>query len=338
MVRKIRSIRDIDLFEKKILLIVDFNMKDFKAPYKIDQTIPTIEYIINKGPSQLYIITHLGRPKNKEEYPTLPIYEILKEKLCQWEIEYKPIEAFLTTPHETKKGVAFGDNLRHYKEEQMNKLYEQFEIIVNDSFGTIHRNMQFRGYAGLLMEKEITILESAKECDLLIIGGAKADEKMKIARDFNVKAFFGGLIGLTKTEAEVSDLDEKITYPIDYKVVENGKVVIKKRKEITETENVIDIGPMSVERILEAIDKKKNILWNGPLGKFEDRNADSTRKIVQKLAKSTAKVITGGGETVTAIHEYSSIKDFYHVSTGGGAMLKYLSGGVLPGLQTITEE
>ena len=92
-----------------------------------------------------------------------------------------------------------------------------------------------------------------------------------------------------------------------------------------------DIGPESFKLFTKHLSKAKTIFWNGPLGMFENRNyARSTHKMARFLSKKRARIIVGGGDTANAVKRFE--KEFYHISTGGGASLELISGKKLPAI------
>ena len=98
----------------------------------------------------------------------------------------------------------------------------------------------------------------------------------------------------------------------------------------------MDINDESIKLFQDKISQAKTILWNGPFGKFEDKGyAKGSLAIADAIVKSGAFSVVGGGETVEFIAKQGMIDKFSHVSTGGGAMLSYLSGDKLPGIEAL---
>lgn len=93
--------------------------------------------------------------------------------------------------------IIFTDNLRYYTDDELKKYYDMYDIIIYDAFGCAHRKTLFSAYAGLLMEKEVKILNAAKSSDLVIIGGAKIADKLKIMEKYKCNIFVGGCLGIT---------------------------------------------------------------------------------------------------------------------------------------------
>jgi len=100
----------------------------------------------------------------------------------------------------------------------------------------------------------------------------------------------------------------------------------------------VDIGPKTIERYRKEIGKAKTVVWNGPLGKYEDKPfSQGTRSIAEALSAAQAVTVVGGGETAEAVEALRLAENMTHVSTGGGAFLEYMEGTPLPALAQIDE-
>ena len=120
----------------------------------------------------------------------------------------------------------------------------------------------------------------------------------------------------------------------------NGSPQNKELNEILSDEMILDIGPKTIEKISNIIDKSKTILWNGPAGYFENKNfLKGTLSIAENISKNTIKKslisILGGGDTLAAINKSDDKLTFSHLSTAGGAFLEYLEGKDLPGISVL---
>ncbi|MFM7088530.1 MAG: phosphoglycerate kinase, partial [Candidatus Paceibacterota bacterium] len=129
--------------------------------------------------------------------------------------------------------------------------------------------------------------------------------------------------------------NKKIILPKDAFVVSKDKKILRNINEIQNGENILDLGPVSIDELSKYIKKSKMILWNGPLGKYENGGEYGTKQILKLIAKSSAKSIIGGGDTVEMISEMKMEKKFTFVSTGGGATLDFLAKGTLPGIKAL---
>ncbi len=247
-------------------------------------------------------------------------------------------------------------------------------VYVNDAFAVSHRANSsvsaikafLPSYAGFLVQKEIDnlnkILKPQKPF-VAVMGGAKISTKIPIVNKIYPVAsqvlvagalannFFmaqGLNIGkslASEKEAEVAKKYLKMTkiiLPVDavVKTTINAKksiVSIKKITEISDNDNILDIGPKTIALFSKYISLAKTVVWNGPLGMFEEKAFQKgTIEIAKKIAKQAgtkAFCAVGGGETIEALNLSGMAKNINWVSTGGGAMLSYLSGENMPGLK-----
>lgn len=222
--------------------------------------------------------------------------------------------------------------------------------------------------AGLLLEKEIKILSRVLENPwqplVAIVGGIKIDTKIKLIEQLLKKAdhlLLGSkpaeiiliikeiLVGRPFSgEKEVFDRIKKIDLtspklhlPTDGQMalsnLEEGYSRIGAIGTLKKEENVFDIGPETIKIYKEIIRSAKMIVWNGSLGMFEKKPFDKgTKEIAEAIARNySAFKIVGGGDTVGAISELGFSERFDHISTGGGAMLEFLSGDKLPGIEAL---
>ena len=120
----------------------------------------------------------------------------------------------------------------------------------------------------------------------------------------------------------------------------NGSPVIKELDQILPDEIILDIGPKTINKIVDIIDDSKTILWNGPAGYFENPNfANGSIKIAKKIVENnkSSKIfsVVGGGDTVSLLNSLKVVNNFNFVSTAGGAFLEYLEGKELPGITAL---
>ncbi len=254
------------------------------------------------------------------------------------------------------------------------ELAELADVFVQDSFDTCHRGHAsiigvpnyLPSYAGLLLEEEVRELSHAlnpKHPALAVIGGAKFSTKEAVLMTLLQKydhVFVGGALAndfLKGAGQEVGRslisgtsprlvkrllANPKFVLPID-SVVVPARLVGKPRSEtrtaafggVLPDEAIEDQGPETAELLAGIARKAKTILWNGPLGRYEDGFVDATDALAEAVAASRARSIVGGGDTVASIARLNLLSQFSFVSTGGGAMLDYLAKGTLPGLQAL---
>lgn len=265
------------------------------------------------------------------------------------------------------------ENLRNDIGEQKNdknfakNLSKLADIYVNEAFSVSHRDAAsvvalpklLPSYAGFQMDKEIKnlnkVVKNPKHPFLFILGGAKFSTKMPLIKKYLKTAdyvFIGGAMlndflkakGYEVGKSLVDSRDygiekilnnKKIILPIDVVVLSNGKLINKKVTEVGKEDVILDVGLESVKNLETYIKKMKLILWNGPLGKYEDGGDVATKKILKIIANTKTVSIIGGGDTVNLISKMKLEDKFTFVSTGGGATLEYLTAGTLPGIKVL---
>ena len=169
----------------------------------------------------------------------------------------------------------------------------------------------------------------------------------------NFIEYFGNNIGKSikenncnQTVAEIISLSKlkncNLIYPEDVLVSKelNGLSQNKTLDQISSDEMILDIGPKTINKVINIIDKSKTILWNGPAGYFENPNfANGSIKIAKKIIENNKlnKIfsVVGGGDTVSLLNNLNVVDDFNFVSTAGGAFLEYLEGKELPGITAL---
>lgn len=244
------------------------------------------------------------------------------------------------------------------------------DIFINDAYGTLHRiHASNVGIAkllpngiGFLIKKEITkldeIIKDKSHPFIVIMGGKKASDKIKVIENLIKKCdkiLIGGSLCYTFLYAlgynvGKSIIDEesinfcqnmlkkynkKIILPVDT-VCSSGKVL--KINKIGNDDVCLDIGPKTIKLFTKNLKKAGKVIMNGPMGMFEEETyAKGTIGIYSYLAKHHIKTLIGGGDSASAVNNLGFSDKFYHVSTGGGATLEYLSGVKLPGLEVINK-
>lgn len=228
-------------------------------------------------------------------------------------------------------------------------------------------------YPGFLLEKEIQyltpFLSQEKIAGLtVIVGGAKIGTKINVLKHFALTAeniLIGGALANTFLAAQGHNVAESMYEPEEVKTAQSILYLAKKNKTkiLTPTDVVVapdikspdtqivsctsvkgemkifDLGPESIERYTNVISDSTQVIWNGPVGCYEfSPFAVGTKAITQATAKTKAETILGGGDTLDAIAQFKSSKSNYtHVSTGGGAMLDFLEGKALPGVECLKQ-
>lgn len=250
------------------------------------------------------------------------------------------------------------------------KLAALGDVYVNEAFSCSHRahasveaiTKILPSFTGLGLEKEIAtlskIIENPTKPATLIMGGLKAETKLPVI-NFLIGRFdnilIGGVIANFLLEAKGVDIGRSVKDDLDASEAEkidlaNLKIHIPSdavtdnpaQKEVDlETGKVgefriLDIGEKTLEKYKDIINNSGTVIWNGTVGLFEEEDyARGTREIAKAMAESDAETIIGGGDTILALANFGYIDRIKHVSTGGGAMLEFLSGGKLPGIEAL---
>ena len=240
------------------------------------------------------------------------------------------------------------------------------DCFVNDAFASWQPHASTFGVAqllpsaaGLLMEQEFTmlgqVLEAPKRPFVAILGGAKISTKLGVIRNLLPKVdslLIGGAIannvlaaqkipvGKSEVEPEALKLiegmtDNKLRLPLDVliskRVNQSAGVAVHAVGSIEPDDIIYDIGPETVELYSRILRGAKTIVWNGPLGLFEESAfANGTAQIARVIAGVKAYTVAGGGETIEALKQLGLEGMISFVSTGGGAMLKVLEGSSFP--------
>tara|TARA_Y100000780_G_scaffold232594_1_gene268339 strand:- start:9544 stop:10731 length:1188 start_codon:yes stop_codon:yes gene_type:complete len=261
-------------------------------------------------------------------------------------------------------------------EEFASKLSQYGDIYVNDAFGAAHRKhasvhainkfYKNNAYGGFLIKKELEalnkVLETPAKPFVAIIGGAKVSDKIKTIEKLLVSVnnlIIGGAMAYPFLKAKGHDVGKSLCSDEDVKLASSilradkgNKVVLPEdhiaaqdidgecktvnARGIEEGWMGLDIGPSTINRYENVLKDAKTVLWNGPMGLFENpKYAKGTMALAKALADSQAFTLVGGGDSVSAVQKSGHADKFSHISTGGGASLEYIEKGQLPGIQAL---
>lgn len=331
----LKLLKDAGLKGKRVILRADLDVPlqggKVSDNYRLKALLPTIKHLL-KNDAQFLIIGHAGRPGGKpdSQLSLRPVVDYLSKLLK------KKVEFFSELPATGSRlpAIALLENLRFWRGEEENKpafakkLASFGDLYVNDAFAVSHRahasiagiSSHIPSYAGLRLEDEIkelgSILERPARPLIFILGGAKTETKMPLVPGFAKvadKVLIGGLLMFDKQLEGTSN----VIFPVD-------------------AADAYDIGPESIKMFTQIIKDAKTVVWNGPMGKWEDNRYElGTRAVAEELAVSPAKTVVGGGDTIAALSSFGLISDMKYVSLGGGAMLEFLAGRELPGLKAL---
>ena len=252
------------------------------------------------------------------------------------------------------------------------KVTSSFDTFILDAFGAAHRShasivsfgKYIKSYQGKLMTEEVenlnNLINSPQRPFTVLLGGAKISDKLKLIDNLLPRVdhllIGGGMcftflkanglnIGKSLCEDDYletaqkilnSNHGHKIHLPVDFGVTTSIESGLRKDKNIDNFSNDdigVDISSETIQKFGSILEKSKTVFWNGPMGIFENPNFKlGTEEITKKVSSLKAYTVVGGGDSVNAIKMFSNLSDFDHISTGGGASLKYLEGGQLPGV------
>jgi len=394
-----RSVRDAAASGKRVLVRVDFNVPlrggEVADDSRIRAALPTIAALREQG-ARVALCSHFGRPKGVDRALSLaPVARRLAELLgasvalapdCVGDAVAASVQAL------APGAVVLLENVRFHAEEEKNDpafakaLAAPFDLYVNDAFGAAHRaHASTEGvahllpaYAGLLLEKELTVLGGLLGAParpfLAIVGGAKVSSKLDVLHALLARvdtlAIGGGMantflaatghpIGRSLAEPDrmpeaerildaAARANKAVLLPTDVVVAASADAAGAPSARTVAAGGVpadvaiVDIGPRTLEAYGAAIEGARTIFWNGPVGVFEvPAFATGTRAIARLLAAASARgatTVVGGGESVQAVEEAGLAPQMTHVSTGGGASLELIEGKVLPGVAAIPDD
>jgi phosphoglycerate kinase len=392
-----KTIRDIEVDGKKVLVRVDFNVPlDIKTcaisdDSRIRAVLPTLKYLVEHK-AKVVICSHLGRPDGKvvEGLRMAPIAQRLSRLI---NLPVSTVSDCIGSDVEKaadnlKPGdILLLENLRFHAEEEANDpsfaqaLAKLADIYVDDAFGTAHRAhastvgvaKYLPAVAGFLMEKELqalgSLLTSPEHPFVALLGGAKVSDKIGLIQNIlskvDVLLIGGGMaatflkaqgyeVGLSLVEADKQGLAKELMeaakrnggalfLPTDVIVASNISQEAKGEmvgvNNIPANKNIVDIGPQTVELFSQKIRQCRTVFWNGPMGVYEiEQFATGTKAMAELLASLKATTIVGGGSTAEIVEEMNLANKMTHVSTGGGASLKFLEGKTLPGVAVLLDK
>jgi phosphoglycerate kinase len=312
---------------------------------RLRSSLPTIEFLLKRG-LEITIIGHLGRPERGEKKFTLAPIAIwfgnrLKGKAVKTTVG--KFDAWKINDH-----VTLLENIRYFAEEEENdknfsrELALLGDIYVNDAFAVSHRahasivgvTKYLPSYAGLHMKREIEelskVLENPKRPLAILIGGAKIETKLPLVEKMHHVADYvlvGGEIA-EQTRVLIKVQHEKI------KGIKSAVLVSESNKKGT------DINSKSVENFCQILGLASTIVWNGPVGitGHGSKTEKGTKALAEFIVASKAYKVVGGGDTLTYLRRIGLLDKFDFVSTGGGAMLEFLSGHELPGIAALSKK
>jgi phosphoglycerate kinase len=388
------SVRDAEVAGRRVLARVDFNVPldtgRVADDTRIRAALPTIELLRERG-AALVLVSHLGRPGGKVD-PALSMRPVAEHLARLLGVEVHLAPAVIGSDVETEAGalgpgeILLLENVRFEPGETENdpKLAEALaglaDIYVDDAFGAAHRAhastegvaRRLPGYAGLLLEREVTeltrVVESPERPLVVVLGGAKVTDKVGVIDRFLEVAdriLIGGAMcfsffraqgiptGDSLVEEEGVKLAEEalskaegssceLTLPADLVLGRSFDADTEVRDSdgtmVPDGWMGLDIGPGTAAGYAAAIGAAGTVLWNGPMGAFElEPFAAGTRTVAEAIAEAPGTTVLGGGDSVAAMQRFGLADKVDWLSTGGGASLELLEGKKLPGVEALLD-
>ena len=392
---KKKTIRDVNIKKKRLIMRVDFNVPIDENSKVLDNTklfgaMETIQFALKKK-AKIVLMSHMGRPKgqvleNKRLWPAGKMLQKLLGKPVKILNDCIGEEVEKTIEKMKYCDIVLLENLRFHPEEEKNdeefskKLASYGDIFVQDAFGTAHRahsstvgiTKYLPSVAGLLVDKEFTYLRMTLSMPerpfLLVLGGAKVSSKIGIIDALLDKIdtlLIGGGMCFTFLKAMGYEVGNSL---VEFDKIDTAKLIMENAKKhkvelilpsdfiVTDSLNPpgkprkvdainlsagdigVDIGPRSILLFEEKIIPAKTVFWNGPMGVFETPEfSRGTFEIARYLADLNTFTVVGGGESATVVNMLNLGDKFQHVSTGGGATLKFIEGVEMPALDVLDD-
>lgn len=357
-----RSVRTIPLLENIPVLVrtalnVPIQNGRVASDYRLRRAIPTIKFLTEHG-ARVVLISHIGEQGTE----TLALVaEALGRLMPQVSFLGETVgpRARAAVRNLAPGQVLVLENLRRDRGEKMNdpafakELAALADVFVQDSFDTCHRPHAsiigvpklLPSYAGFLLEEEVRELRLAlapKSPSLAVIGGAKFGTKeavLKTLLNTYDHVFVGGALANDFLKAQGKDVGKSLVslernQEAIAKLLANPKLIVPV-DSLTDHDAIVDQGAGTSALLAKLAQGAKTILWNGPLGKCEDDFTAGTAAFARAVASSGARTVVGGGDTVAAVEKLGLLSEFSFVSTGGGAMLDFLTDGTLIGIEAL---
>ena len=349
---------------KKVLLRADFNVPisngKIDDDLRITAAMPTIEWLQGRG-ARVTACSHLGRPKGKPD----PQYSMdpVRARLAELAPDVELMDNLRFDPGEVANDADF-----------VARLVDGFDLYVNDAFGASHRAhasvvgppKTLPSAAGRLLAKEVEVLTGLLDRPMhpfiTILGGSKVSSKMGVIEALTGKVDYlaiGGAMCFTFWLAQGKSVGDSLVEPHwveackgflegpskDKLLIPTDVVALGPNEEVKVFEGDIpdgwkglDIGPASTLAFIAPLEHAGTILWNGPMGMFEDtRFQEGTVDVAEAVADSHGFTVVGGGDSAAAVAKFGLDLRIDHVSTGGGASLELIEKGDLPGLAALRE-
>jgi len=307
------------LHGKKVFLRLTMNVPVVNAvvtdDYRLGKILPTLKTLIERG-AEVIVGSHMGSDGAGSLLPAVRYLE-----------SFVPAGSFTTLPNLRLNSGELSNDLTFARE-----LAGLADYYVNEDFPASHREHASLvslpkflpscfGYQFIEEVEHLSRFVNPPPKSMLILGGIKLSTKLPLIKSFLSKVEKIFLGSYYVYEKDNLPKDDKIVLPVDVIKNSEGKIV--------------DIGPRTLNLMQTAIVGASAVIWNGPMGKLEAGYKNTTEKLAKAIVTSKCQSVVGGGDSVAAIRKLGLLDEFTFVSTGGGAMLDFLTNGTLPGIDAI---
>lgn len=341
-----RVISEADISGKRVFVRADLDVplgpdSSYEAATRLKNLKPTVDLIFRKGAEKVIIAGHIDRPEKPD--PGLSCAQLLGplENILFRSVAFKPhlqIKDDALDRANLAGTLYLLENLRFWPGETENdldfakSLAKLADIYVNEAFGNCHREHAsmvllptlIPSFGGLHLQEEVEtlskLLKGPRRPFVAVVGGAKIETKLPVIENLSRVAdwvLVGGELPIEIKKTEQTFKDNVLIASL--------------------IENDVDIDDKSVSRFADLIFKAKTVVWNGPMGLFEEGHEKASVQIAKAIGESGAYSVVGGGETTQFLAEKNLLSLFSFVSAGGGALLEFLAGKKLPGLEALGE-
>lgn len=358
-----------DLNGKSVLVRADFNVPiadgQITDDLRIRAALPTIRYLLEQGAS-VTACTHLGRPKGAPD-PAFSV-EPVRARLAEIVPEVELLDNLRFDPGETANDEAFVATLIEGHDAYVN---DAFGASHRAHASIVGPPKHLPSAAGRLLHREVEVLgglrDNPRKPFVAVMGGSKVSDKLAVIEAllesvdslivgggmcFTFLKAKGHSIGaslceddMVETCARLLEGPKTIHLPYDITAMGPGGKLFEPEVEceirqmgadLPDGWMGVDIGPGSAAQFGDVIHEAGTVLWNGPMGVFEDpRFGGGTGAVAHAMAQTRAFTVVGGGDSAAAAKVFGVEKDMDHVSTGGGASLELIEKGDLPGLEAL---
>ncbi|MFZ1438210.1 MAG: phosphoglycerate kinase [Candidatus Microthrix subdominans] len=355
---------------RSVLVRCDFNVPlrdgEIADDHRIRAALPTLEWLTSRG-AKVTAVTHLGRPKGTPD----PAFDVapVRRRLAELAPGVTLGENLRFSPGETANDPDFVDELMAGHDLYVN---DAFGASHRSHASIVGPPSRVPSAAGLLLAREVEVLLGLRSHPrrpfVAITGGAKVSDKLGVIRAllgvadqiligggmcFTFFAALGHSVGSSLLEPDRIDdckalLDEfgdRLVLPSDVVAMgpggkigdpEAGGEVRNMGRSVPDGWMGLDIGPGSAAEFADHVLEASTVLWNGPMGVFEDPRFEAgTRSVAQAVADCRGFTVIGGGDSAAAIAQFGFEDQVDHISTGGGASLELIERGDLPGVEAL---